>query len=117
MNERRTPSISTHVLDTERGLPAAGVPVTIARWEGDRLVLLREAITDADGRIADLLGARLTYGGYRLTFDIGVYFRELDGDMPFFTTVTLDIEITDDERHYHIPLLASRFACTSYRGS
>ncbi|GAB4202012.1 MAG: hydroxyisourate hydrolase [Roseiflexaceae bacterium] len=116
MSHRR-PSISTHVLDTERGEPAAGVPVTLSRWEGSRLVRLCEAETDADGRIRDLLDGPLEPGGYQLIFDVAAYFRELDGDVPFLSRVTLDVEISDDTRHYHIPLLVSRYSCSSYRGS
>jgi 5-hydroxyisourate hydrolase len=110
-------SISTHVLDTERGEPAAGVTVTLARWEGERLVRLAEAETDDDGRVRDLAGRAVGAGGYQIAFDIGGYFRELDGDMPFFTRVAIDFEVLDEDRHYHVPLLASRFSCSSYRGS
>lgn len=116
MSHRR-PSISTHVLDTERGEPAEGVPVALARWDGSRLVRLAEAETNADGRIADLLGGPLEPGGYQIIFDVAAYFRELDGDVPFLSRVTIDFEIGDDTRHYHVPLLISRYACSSYRGS
>jgi 5-hydroxyisourate hydrolase len=112
------PSISTHVLDTERGEPAAGVPVTVGRWEGERLVRLAESETDTDGRIRDLLGGeRLAAGGYQITFDLAAYWRELDGDVSFFTRVVLNFEVLDASRHYHVPLLASRYSCASYRGS
>lgn len=116
MSHRR-PSISTHVLDTERGEPAEGVPVALARWDGSRLVRLAEAETNADGRIADLLGGPLEPGGYQIIFDVAAYFRELDGDVPFLSRVAIDFEITDDTRHYHVPLLLSRYSCSSYRGS
>ncbi|MEN9937466.1 MAG: hypothetical protein RLZZ387_4045 [Chloroflexota bacterium] len=111
-------SISTHVLDTERGEPAAGVPVTLSRWEGERLVKVTEVETDDDGRIRDLLsGQALAAGGYQIVFDVAAYFRELDGDMPFFTRVAIDFEVIEEDRHHHVPLLASRFSCSSYRGS
>ena len=110
-------SISTHVLDTERGEPAAGVPVTLARWEGDRLTRVAEAETDDDGRVRDLLGGRLASGGYQIVFDVGAYFRELDGYVPFMARVAIDFEVLDEDRHYHVPLLISRYSCTSYRGS
>ncbi|HEX9370335.1 MAG TPA: hydroxyisourate hydrolase [Roseiflexaceae bacterium] len=117
MSATRRPSISTHVLDTERGEPAAGVPVTLARWDGDRLVRLAEAETNDDGRVPDLLGEALEGGAYQLAFDVAAYFRELDGDVPFLSRVTIDFEILDSGRHYHVPLLVSRYSCASYRGS
>jgi hydroxyisourate hydrolase len=110
-------SISTHVLDTERGEPAEGVPVTLSRWEGSRLARLAEAETNRDGRILDLLGAPLEAGSYQLAFDVAAYFRELDGDVPFLSRVVIEFEILNSDRHYHIPLLLSRYSCTSYRGS
>lgn len=116
MTQRRH-SISTHVLDTERGEPAAGVPVTLSRWEGNRLVRLSEAETDDDGRVRDLLDGALEIGSYQIAFDVAAYFRELDGDVAFLTRVALDFEVLDDERHYHVPLLMSRYSCSSYRGS
>ena len=76
-----------------------------------------EAETNQDGRIADLLGEPLEIGTYQLAFDVGVYFRGLDGDVPFLSRVAIDFEILDSDRHYHIPLLLSRYACSSYRGS
>ncbi len=109
-------SVSTHVLDTERGEPAAGVPVALGRWEGERLVRLAEGETDADGRIRDLARG-LDAGGYQIAFDLAAYFRELDGDVPFIARVAIDFEVLDEDRHYHVPLLASRYSCTSYRGS
>ena len=117
MSPNRHASISTHVLDIERGEPAEGVPVTLSRWDGNRLARLAEAETNQDGRIADLLDQPLEIGSYQLAFDVAAYFRELDGDVPFLSRVAIDFEILDSERHYHIPLLLSRYACSSYRGS
>ncbi len=117
MTNNRRPSISTHVLDTERGEPAEGVPVTLSRWEGNKLLRIADAETDADGRIRDLLGERLEAGAYQLIFDVAAYFREQTGDVSFFSRVVLDFEVLDTDRHYHVPLLLSRFSCASYRGS
>ena len=111
------PSISTHVLDTERGEPARGVPIALARWEGDTLVTLATAETDEDGRIADLVGGRLQAGAYRLSFDVAAYFRAQGRDAAFFTNVQIDFQVADAGRHYHVPLLLSRYSCASYRGS
>jgi 5-hydroxyisourate hydrolase len=93
--------ISTHVLDTGRGVPAAGILVQLFR--GDELVT--EAETDADGRIREL--ADVEPGAYRLVFHT---------DSPFFKRVEAEIEI-EPGRDHHVPLLLSPYACTIYRGS
>ena len=99
-------SISTHVLDTGRGGPAAGVRVEL--FDGDRLV--GSAATDADGRVADLSGGQsLGPGRYRLVFS--------EPPSRFFRRVELEIEIEDPGRHHHVPLLVSPYSCASYRGS
>jgi len=93
-------SISTHVLDVERGRPAAGVRVEL--WQDD---LVTTGETDEDGRIAQL-AADLEPGVYRLLFR---------PDSPFFKGV--GIEVALEEGHYHVPLLVSSYSCTTYRGS
>jgi len=95
--------ISTHVLDTELGEPAAGMKVGLFR--GQDLVSLQE--TDENGRIAELAVA-LEPGEYRLVFYV---------ETGFFEKVELTIAITDVNRHYHVPLLVSAYQCTTYRGS
>jgi len=99
-------TISTHVLDTGRGKPAAGVRVEL--YAGSDLV--GADTTDADGRIADLSGGQaLGAGSYRLVFS--------GPPSKFFRRVELEIEIDDADRHYHVPLLVSPYSCASYRGS
>ena len=93
-------SVSTHVLDTERGAPAAGVRVEL--WDG--LDLVGSGVTGADGRIAELSGAGR--GTYRM-----VFFPLT----PFFRRV--EFEVVLGEGHHHVPLLISSFGCASYRGS
>jgi 5-hydroxyisourate hydrolase len=110
-------TISTHVLDNERGQPAVGVRVTLARHDGDNFVTLTEAVTNADGRVPDLLAGPLEAGVYQIGFDAAGYFAERGGETPFMRAVTVEFEIVDTARHYHVPLLLTRFACTSYRGS
>lgn len=117
----RKPSISTHVLDNERGLPAVGVQVTLERRDGDAFTTLGGGTTDADGRVANLLPGGVRAGVYRIAFDAAGYFADRDGtdvdDAPFIRSVAIEFQVTDTERHYHVPLLLTRFACTSYRGS
>jgi 5-hydroxyisourate hydrolase len=93
-------SLSTHVLDVERGRPAGGVRVEL--WQ-DELVSAGE--TDADGRIAQL-AAELEPGVYRLLFR---------PDSPFFKGIGIEVALEDG--HYHVPLLVSSYSCTTYRGS
>lgn len=134
------PTISTHVLDTERGVPAVGVPVTLYRLSEDgRPLRLTQALTDADGRVHDLLERPLVTGEYRLEFDLtaqadpvvgaaaasaasaavgsnGVASVGVDGER-FFARVSLDLRIADPARSYHVPLLLAPFSITTYRGS
>ena len=107
-------SLSTHVLDIERGAPAAGVPIALYRGE-QRLTL---AETNADGRIADLAGgSSLEAGSYRLVFDVAAYFARTGRPAPFLERVSIDFQVNPADPHYHVPLLLSPYACTSYRGS
>ncbi len=96
--------ISTHVLDTELGEPAAGMKVGL--FHGEDLVSLQE--TDENGRIADLAQRGIDPGEYRLVF-------YLPGG--FFQKVDLTVSIVEPEAHYHVPLLVSSYSCTTYRGS
>lgn len=93
-------SLSTHVLDVERGRPASGVRVEV--WQ-DALVASGE--TDADGRIAQLAN----------DLEPGVYRVQFRPDSPFFRGVGIEVELADG--HYHVPLLVSSYSCTTYRGS
>ena len=105
-------SISTHVLDAVSGKPAAGVPVTLLDAGH---ATLTSAYTDVDGRIA-ALGAELSLGVYRLTFDTAAYFAA-QGVSAFYPEVTITFEITDAAAKYHVPLLLSPYAYSTYRGS
>jgi 5-hydroxyisourate hydrolase len=107
--------ITTHVLDTALGRPAAGVPVRLLRLDGQDSELLAEATTDHDGRVADLGPDHLEPGPYRLVFDVASYARASGQDC-FFPDATLTFRVTD-ESHYHVPLLLSPFAYSTYRGS
>jgi 5-hydroxyisourate hydrolase len=107
------PTISTHVLDTEKGAPAVGVHVTLYRLADDgRPLRLTQALTDDDGRVGDLLDRPLTAGAYRLEFNLAS-----DETARFFQRLTIDLRVTDTKRSYHVPLLLAPFSLTTYRGS
>ncbi len=111
--------ITTHVLDTARGRPAAGVPVLLeARGDGGAWAELGRGFTDADGRLRDLLpeGHKLAKGSYRLTFDAAVYFAA-QGTKGFYTEVAVAFVVSEAGAHYHVPLLLSPYGYTTYRGS
>jgi 5-hydroxyisourate hydrolase len=94
-------TLSTHVLDTEQGRPAAGVHVELLRADG---TIAGQGVTDDDGRVRDL--AEGDAGTYRLVFH---------PPSPFFKRVELEVEL--GEGHFHVPLLVSSYACATYRGS
>jgi 5-hydroxyisourate hydrolase len=106
-------SLSTHVLDVERGMPAEGVHITLYRDEA----YVAEASTDPDGRIADVGGGSLGQGRYRLVFDLAEYLAAHGRVAPFLQRVTLEFLLDGQQPHYHVPLLMTAYACTSYRGS
>lgn len=95
--------ITTHVLDTAAGTPAAGITVRLLRGDD----LLASATTDADGRVTDLGPDALAPGAYRLEFDVAT---------PFLPRITIDFTVADT-RHYHVPVLLSPYGYTTYRGS
>jgi 5-hydroxyisourate hydrolase len=104
------PTISTHVLDTSTGQPASGVHVTLYRLADDgKPIRLTQALTDADGRVRDLLERPLTAGDYRLEFNLG--------RGGFYERMSVDLHIADATRSYHLPLLMSPFSMATYRGS
>lgn len=111
-------AITTHVLDTARGLPAQGVSVVLERLEGGSPSLLARGFTDADGRLRDLLpaGQPLEPGVFRLVFDTGRYFAGQDAQS-FYPEVAVVFQVRDAGQHHHVPLLLSPFGYSTYRGS
>lgn len=115
--DKTPPTISTHVLDTERGMPAVGVHVTLSRLGDDgKPVRMTQALTDGDGRVQDLLERPLAAGDYRLEFRLGGLDPDVADDA-FFRRIAVDLRVTDPGRSYHVPLLLSSFGMTTYRGS
>jgi 5-hydroxyisourate hydrolase len=110
--------LTTHILDTAHGKPAAGVAVRLKR-DGAVLVSTR---TNSDGRCDSplLTGDAMAPGAYRLEFDVGDYFRGMGAALPdpaFLDTVAIEFGIADVGGHYHVPLLVSPFGYSTYRGS
>ncbi|HET6970775.1 MAG TPA: hydroxyisourate hydrolase [Phenylobacterium sp.] len=110
--------LTTHVLDTMRGQPASGLSLRLLQ-DGETLV---ETLTNRDGRVDEplLSGGAMKAGLYRLEFDVGHYFRDLGVALPqpaFLERVVIDFGIADPAAHYHVPLLVSPYAYSTYRGS
>jgi 5-hydroxyisourate hydrolase len=117
-------AITTHVLDTARGRPAAGVPVRLERIADGAAAELGRARTDGDGRVTALGPPRLEPGTYRLVFDTAGYFSERtlaepaqERVPPFFPEVAVTFTVDGRADHEHIPLLLSPFGYSTYRGS
>jgi 5-hydroxyisourate hydrolase len=111
--------ISTHVLDTSTGKPAQGVLIKLERNQpGAGWTTVAEAITDASGRVSQLLAPNdhLHLGAYRLRFDVETYFADFQKET-FFPEVSIQFEIRDAASHYHVPLLLSPYGYSTYRGS
>jgi len=109
------PSLSTHVLDTAHGCPATGISLELATGAG---AVLFSGETNADGRCPGM--PALAAGTYRLSFAVAAYFRTRGVDLPeppFLDRVSIDFGVAEAEGHYHVPLLVSPFAYSTYRGS
>jgi len=110
-----TSGITTHVLDTSTGAPAAGVSVVLDGWADGAWRRLAEAVTDADGRCRDLGPGDTEPGTYRLTFATGDWFAA-HGRTAFHPEITVTFTVAD-ARHHHVPLLVAPFGYSTYRGS
>lgn len=115
--------LSTHVLDTANGCPAAGLRVTLQRvGEDGGITVLKQVVLNHDGRAdGPLLNAQeMAAGRYRLLFEVAAYFRSRGvalPEPPFIDVVPLDFGIAQADGHYHVPLLASPWSYSTYRGS
>ena len=114
--------LSTHVLDTAKGKPAAGVKITLYRIGGQGHRKIREVVTNADGRTDGPLldGADLTEGSYELVFQAGDYLRasgQAGAGVLFLDEIPIRFGVPDAGQHYHVPLLISPFGYSTYRGS
>jgi len=115
--------LSTHVLDTMHGCPAAGMAVALYTTAGDAATLVKRVELDQDGRGPQgplLADADLRCGTYRLVFDVAGYFRRRGVALPqpnFLDQVSIDFGVADPAQHYHVPLLVSPWSYSTYRGS
>ncbi|KAF1072443.1 MULTISPECIES: hydroxyisourate hydrolase [unclassified Variovorax] len=114
--------LSTHVLDTMHGGPAAGMEVALFTTEGDAATLVRRFTLNADGRSDGPLydNSTLKTGTYRLVFDVAGYFKARGVALPepnFLNKVSLDFGVAHADQHYHVPLLVSPWSYSTYRGS
>ncbi|MGW6172198.1 hydroxyisourate hydrolase [Arthrobacter sp. NPDC055138] len=108
--------ITTHILDTGTGKPAVGVKAVLEARSASGWQEVAEGKTDGDGRIKNLGPEAVEAGIYRIRFETGPYF-EAAGTETFFPSVDVAFEIKDPAQHYHVPLLISPFAYSTYRGS
>ena len=110
-------AITTHVLDTARGVPAAGVPVHLERMQDGAWAPVGAGHTDSDGRFKGLLsGSPLVEGHYRISFEL-VDYHQRHGVQGFFPRAAIEFLVTDPGSHHHVPLLLSPFGYSTYRGS
>lgn len=114
--------LSTHVLDTAHGCPAAGMRIVLQRQQGADWITLREETLNHDGRVQGPLldAAAMAVGAYRLQFHVAEYFRSRGvalPEPPFIDVVPLAFGIADAAGHYHVPLLVSPWSYSTYRGS
>jgi 5-hydroxyisourate hydrolase len=115
--------LSTHVLDTMHGTPAAGMAVELYTTSGGQATLVKSLVLNSDGRNPDGLlydNNSLQPGTYRLVFDVAAYFSGCGVTLPepnFLNKVSLDFGVADTSQHYHVPLLVSPWSYSTYRGS
>jgi 5-hydroxyisourate hydrolase len=116
-----TGRLTTHVLDTMHGSPAAGLLIELLSLSGQQVVRIAQITTNSDGRSAGPLleGPDMTPGSYQLIFHVGDYYRRkgVSGSIPFLDLVPVRFGIDNSSQHYHVPLLVSPYGYSTYRGS
>lgn len=108
--------LSTHILDTALGKPAIGVTIHLEYQFAQGWEIIGEGVTDADGRLKDLILVPLQPGRYRLSADIGLYFAATSRET-LYSTAQIDFVIPECGGHYHLPFLISPWSWSTYRGS
>ncbi len=110
--------ITSHILDTSIGKPAAGVAISLMQQNGDAWLELGKGVTNDDGRVGDFIGSDtvLAAGVYKLNFMLSDYYKKLNTDS-FYPYAEVVFQISGDGQHYHVPLLLNPFGYSTYRGS
>jgi 5-hydroxyisourate hydrolase len=106
--------ISTHILDTTKGMPASGVNIVLFKREGDSWIKLSDGQTNADGRLS--FDVPKVQGVYQLSFEVENYFKNIGSDH-FFMNTPVIFKISNVDRKYHVPLLLNPYGYSTYRGS
>jgi 5-hydroxyisourate hydrolase len=109
-------TISTHVLDTALGAPAAGIGVTLCRVSEGSVTEIGRGTTNADGRVTSFGVTLLQAGTHRLWFDVASYFAATER-ASFYSEICIAFEVSASPQHYHVPLLLSPYGYSTYRGS
>ncbi len=114
--------LTTHVLDTARGVPAEGINILLYRVSGNSHHKIATAVTNADGRTDSPILPQDAFkaGGYELIFEVGPYLEAhglATGAVKFLDSVPIRFGIADEDAHYHVPLLLSPYGYSTYRGS
>lgn len=111
-------AITTHILDTSAGKPAADVDISLDFWKESKWVRVGGGTTNSDGRVKDLINDDFTFtvGRYRIHFAVADYFSA-QGQDTFYPYAEVVFEVKDSESHYHVPLLLNPFGYSTYRGS
>ena len=109
--------ITTHILDTSRGCPAQGVPISLELKRDGQFAPLAEGVTNTDGRVIDFVDPEMVVEGtYRIRFDCDAYFQQ-HGIESFYPYVEVVFRINNPSQHFHVPLLLNPFGYSTYRGS
>ena len=108
--------ITSHVLDTSRGAPAAKIEVTLELRKDEQWVPVGGGTTNDDGRVPDLMTDEIVDGAYRINFMVADYFAGLNQEA-FYPVVRIEFTVDDPQQHYHVPLLLNPFGYSTYRGS
>lgn len=108
--------ITSHVLDTSRGAPAANIKVELELKDGEQWQAVGGGTTNDDGRVPDLMTGGLAAGHYRINFLVADYFAAMN-QSSFYPVVRIEFSVEDPAQHYHVPLLLNPFGYSTYRGS
>jgi 5-hydroxyisourate hydrolase len=109
-------TLSTHVLDVARGLPAAGISIALYALAGETRTIIARAVTNPDGRTDAPIAGNLSAGPYELIFSVAPYFAA-NGVAAFYADIPIRFTLPADGTHYHLPLLLAPWGYSTYRGS